>query len=236
MATQTLVRAQMFTGKAADGTPVKGDAGGLPDVIYIAVGMKVMVTYNIETELDVANGARGTIVRIITGDSGTVEAGVNHLQELSRPPICVLVRLWRTKLEKLPGLDEGVIPIVPIRTQFKLKLPNKKVLTVSREQLPLTPAYAFTDYRSQGQTIPYIIMDLATPPTGGLTSFNGYVTLSRSRMSETARLLRDFDEKLFTTPPSKHLALEDKRLEELDLATANRHYNSTSGGEISGST
>ena len=93
-----------------------------------------------------------------------------------------------------------------------LKLPNKRELTISREQLPLTPAYAFTDYRSQGQTINYIIMDLATPPTGVLTPLNGYVTLSRSRKSENVRLLRDFDEKLFTTPPDKHLELEDERL------------------------
>ncbi|EUC67452.1 ATP-dependent DNA helicase PIF1, partial [Rhizoctonia solani AG-3 Rhs1AP] len=225
--TKALVQAQLFTGKAADGTPVKGDAGGLPDTVFVAVGMKVMVTYNIETDLDVANGARGTVVQIITGDSNVTGSHAGHLQELSRPPICVLVKLWRTKIKKLGDLDEGVIPIVPMRTRFSLKLPNKKELTIWREQLPLTPAYAFTDYRSQGQTIPYIIMDLATPPTGGLTPFNGYVTISRSRTSKTARLLRDFDDKLFTTPPNEHLVLEDKRLEELDRLTANKHYNST---------
>ncbi|EUC60383.1 ATP-dependent DNA helicase pif1 [Rhizoctonia solani AG-3 Rhs1AP] len=167
--------------------------------------MKVMVTYNVETELDVANGARGTVARIITGDSDSRDDRVSHLRQLSRPPICVLVKLWRTKINRLDDLDDGVIPIVPIRAQFTLKLPNKKVLTIWREQLPLTPAYALTDYRSQGQTIPYIIKDLATPPTGGLTHSNGYVTLSRSRMAKTARLLRDFDDKLFTTPPDEHL-------------------------------
>ncbi|CCO34495.1 ATP-dependent helicase RRM3 [Rhizoctonia solani AG-1 IB] len=217
--TRSLLRAQTFTGKAADGTPAKGDPGGLPDIIPVAIGMKVMVTYNIETELDVANGARGTVVRIIANDEPTSDS--SHIRQLSRPPLCVLVKLWRTRIRKLGNLDEGVVPIVPIRTQFKLKLPNKRVLTIYREQLPLTPAYAFTDYRSQGQTIPYIIMDLATPPSDGLTPFNGYVTLSRSRAARTARLLRDFDEKLFTTPPDQSLLSEDERLEELDLRTAN---------------
>ncbi|CEL58884.1 hypothetical protein RSOLAG1IB_12210 [Rhizoctonia solani AG-1 IB] len=216
---KALLRAQMFTGTTADGTPVKGDAGGLSDIVLLAVGMKVMVTYNIETELDIANGARGTVVRIITGSANESDGGTGHIQDLSYPPICVLVKLWRTKAQKLPGLDEGVVPIVPIRTQFSLKLPKSKELNISRQQLPLTPAYAFTDYRSQGQTIPYIIMDLATPPTGGLTPFNSYVTISRSRTRETARLLRDFDEKLFTTPPNQHLASEDLRLEELDQET-----------------
>ncbi|KDN33133.1 hypothetical protein RSAG8_13778, partial [Rhizoctonia solani AG-8 WAC10335] len=63
-------------------------------------------------------------------------------------------------------------------------------------------------------------MELAAPLTGGLTPFNGYVTLSRSQKSETARLLRDFDEKLFTTAPDRYLELEDRMLEELDRLTA----------------
>ncbi|KDN39958.1 hypothetical protein RSAG8_08407, partial [Rhizoctonia solani AG-8 WAC10335] len=226
---KALLRAQFFAGKSSDGTPVRGDPGGLSDVVFVAVGMKVMVTYNVETELDVANGARGTVVQIITGDPNTKDDTTDHLRQLDRPPICVLVKLWRTNINRLGELDEGVVPIVPIRRQFTLKLPNKKVLTIWREKLPLTPAYAFTDYRSQGQTIPYIIRDLATPPTGGLTPFNGYVTLSRSRTSETARLLRDFDNKLFTTPPQEHLVTEDKRLEELDVITENEQSSVNSG-------
>ncbi|KAF8478323.1 hypothetical protein JB92DRAFT_2601607, partial [Gautieria morchelliformis] len=65
----------------------------------------------------------------------------------------------------------------------------------------LTAAYAFTDYRSQGQTLPCVIVDIATPPTGGLTPFNAYVALSRSSGSEFLRL-------------------EDERLEALDIETA----------------
>jgi hypothetical protein len=30
-------------------------------------------------------------------------------------------------------------------------------------------AYAFTDFKAQGQTIEHVIMDLAQPPTGTLT-------------------------------------------------------------------
>ncbi|KAF8334345.1 uncharacterized protein EI90DRAFT_2915260, partial [Cantharellus anzutake] len=33
---------------------------------------------------------------------------------------------------------------------------------------------------SQGQTIWHVIIDLAPPPTGGLTPFNTYVALSQS--------------------------------------------------------
>ncbi|KAF8587811.1 hypothetical protein K439DRAFT_1337045, partial [Ramaria rubella] len=54
----------------------------------------------------------------------------------------------------------------------------------------LTPAYTLTDYHSQGQTIPNVIVDIATPPTGGrLTLFNLYVLLSRSSGQDTISLL-----------------------------------------------
>ncbi|KAI5984330.1 hypothetical protein EDD15DRAFT_2115244, partial [Pisolithus albus] len=44
----------------------------------------------------------------------------------------------------------------------------------------ITAAYAFTDYRSQGQTLDSVIVDIATPPSGGLNLFNLYVALSRN--------------------------------------------------------
>jgi ATP-dependent exoDNAse (exonuclease V) alpha subunit len=35
----------------------------------------------------------------------------------------------------------------------------------------MTAAYAFTDYRSQGQTLPYVIVDIGSPPTAPLAKF-----------------------------------------------------------------
>ncbi|KAJ7126688.1 hypothetical protein C8R44DRAFT_617471, partial [Mycena epipterygia] len=46
-------------------------------------------------------------------------------------------------------------------------------------------AWIYRIYRSQGQTIPYVLVDIATPPTGGLSLFNLYVALSRSSGRET---------------------------------------------------
>ncbi|CAK5274245.1 unnamed protein product, partial [Mycena citricolor] len=51
--------------------------------------------------------------------------------------------------------------------------------TFRRRQYPITGAYTFTDYCSQGQTIKRVIVDIATPPSGGLSLFNLYVALSR---------------------------------------------------------
>jgi hypothetical protein len=95
------------------------------------------------------------------------------------------------------------------------------LITIDREQLALTAAYAFTDYKSQGQTMECVIIDLAKPPSGTLTSFNAYVALSRSR--GRIRLLRDFNEKLFTTHPSEELRKEDVRLAALENTTTKRY-------------
>jgi hypothetical protein len=90
---------------------------------------------------------------------------------------------------------------------------------VVRQQLPITSAYALTDYRSQGQTIFPVFVDPATPPTGGISLFNIYVVLSRSTGRSSIRLLRDFDDQLFRTPLDTDLVLEDERLETLNRET-----------------
>ena len=90
---------------------------------------------------------------------------------------------------------------------------------VWRKQYPITAAYAFTDYCSQGQTLPYVIVDIAKPPTGGLTLFNLYVALSWSSGRHTIRLLRDFDEHYFRQSHDMDLMEEDNRLEELNRLT-----------------
>ena len=47
--------------------------------------------------------------------------------------------------------------------------------------------------------------------------FTVYVVLSRSRGQNTIRLLRDFDEEIFTKHLSEYLHLEDEWLEKLAM-------------------
>ena len=88
-------------------------------------------------------------------------------------------------------------------------------------QLPVTAAYAFTDYCSQGQTIQHVIVDIASPPTGTLNLFNLYVALYRSEGRPSIRLLRDFDDRIFKREHDQQLINEDGRVEKLDLETKN---------------
>ncbi|KIK21826.1 hypothetical protein PISMIDRAFT_103327 [Pisolithus microcarpus 441] len=134
---------------------------------------------------------------------------------LERLPLFVLVKMERTRTAKLPNLEESVIPIQPASRTFRIKVKeNGKdiVRTVRRRQFPITAAYAFTDYRSQGQTLQSVIVDIATPPSGGLNLFNLYVALSRSPGRSQLRLLRDFDNNIFLKSHCNELLMEDDRL------------------------
>ncbi|KAI6097430.1 hypothetical protein EDD16DRAFT_1499389 [Pisolithus croceorrhizus] len=63
-------------------------------------------------------------------------------------------------------------------------------------QYPVTSAYAFTDYCSQGQTISHVIVDIVKPPRGGLNLFNLYIALSRSSGHDDC--LAEFDKQTMT--------------------------------------
>jgi hypothetical protein len=130
-----------------------------------------------------------------------------------------MVKLARTKASALEGLSDGVLPITPIANTFMIHDVHGANKAVTWYQVPVTSAYAFTDYRAQGQTIQCTLFVIAQPPTGELMPFNAYVALSRGHGRESMRLLRDFNDRLFTQHPSENLRPEDEWLERLDAIT-----------------
>ena len=130
------------------------------------------------------------------------------------PPLLVTIRVQTPSLSStLPGLQDGEFPVTPHTSSFKIHVSEDSSISVKRRQLPLTLAYAFTDFKSQGQTLEAVIVDLGKPPSFKLSPFNAYVALSRSRSRSTVRLLRDVDKELFTTYPSEELRKEEVRLQ-----------------------
>ncbi|SJL03171.1 uncharacterized protein ARMOST_06517 [Armillaria ostoyae] len=199
-------------------------SGRLAEKVEIAIGMKAMVLMNIATEADITNGTRGTIEDIILdsreddmpNDSATVEV------ELKYPPAVIIFRPDHASEEfEFEGLAKGLIPIVASEAGFTIDTRQGKI-RIHRRQMAITPAYAFTHHKCQGQTIEYVIVDLGTPPGGGLSPFNAYVVLSRSRGRKTIRLLQmPKDSGLFMKHPSESLRDEDERLARLTQNTRN---------------
>lgn len=197
------------------------DTSSLPNRVDLAIGMKVMVLLNIDTDSDLANGSRGVITDIILNPREVIEETSLSKVVLAYAPAAILFWPLFGGKKNVPGLPPGIIPIFPSRRSFTVKGVTNTV--VERVQYALTPAYTFTDYKAQGQTMDSVIIDLGKLPSSKLTAFNMYVSLSRGRGHSSIRLLRDFDEKLFTTHPSEELRKEDDRLDGLVLATMRRY-------------
>jgi hypothetical protein len=149
------------------------------------------------------NGVRGRVEGLVLDErERLIQTKETHTIRLQYPPRYVLVKLDRTKAPTLEGLSPNVIPIAPVKKTFTVNKNGSKV-SVTRSQLPLTLAYAFTDYRSQGQTLQPVIVDIAPPPYGHLTPFNIYVALSRGTGRESRQYpsLTGFRSYTVTTTP-----------------------------------
>ncbi|KAJ8586731.1 hypothetical protein M405DRAFT_907694 [Rhizopogon salebrosus TDB-379] len=115
--------------------------------------MEVMVTHNIETDLDIINGAWGTVMNIFLHPEEPPHDEEESSTTLKYPSAFILVKLNRTRASQLKGLEESVIPIEPITKTFRIGVHengNKVIRTMSRRQLPITAAYASTYYQAQG--------------------------------------------------------------------------------------
>ncbi|EAU83557.2 ATP-dependent DNA helicase PIF1 [Coprinopsis cinerea okayama7 len=197
--------------------------GRLEDEIQIAKGMKAMVLTNIATEADIANGTRGVVEDFWLHPEETATPNEDGTVKLHHLPPVIFFRPDQKTTLSFNGVPEGLIPIAPVSTSFKVENNDRESRDIKRTQFAITGAYAFTDYKSQGQTIEKTVVDIAPTPTGkGLSPFNAYVALSRGRGRDSIRLLRPFQEELFTVHPSEELREEMQRLEMLDRITRQR--------------
>ncbi|KAJ3893195.1 hypothetical protein GG344DRAFT_75268 [Lentinula edodes] len=161
-----------------------------------------MILANIATEADLANGTRGTVTDIILDHREPLEHEERDGAVLLRyPPAIVYFKPDGETRVRLEGFPDGLLPIVPQEGKFVAAVNEKKTCTILRRQLALTPGYAFTDLKGQGQTIEYVIVDLARPNYGSKLDAFG------------------FDESLFVSHPSPELEAEDARLAALEVET-----------------
>jgi hypothetical protein len=192
----------------------------LPTVLRLAVGMRVMVTRNIAVKANLSNGSRGRISHISLDprEAPISSSAIAEKQCILRyPPALIILELDFCDISPLPGLKPKQVPLVPMESKFTIG--SHPSLRVTRRQLPLSAAYAFTDFKSQGQTIDHIVVDIGKTSNFALSPFNAYVALSRSRGRDSIRLLRDFEDDLFTRHPSEYLRVEDERIEDLSKQT-----------------
>ena len=65
-----------------------------------------MVTFNVETDLDIANGARGEIIKIILDQRESSISMPQSIVNLEYPPARVLIKLLNTNISQLARLEK----------------------------------------------------------------------------------------------------------------------------------
>ena len=168
---------------------------GLPRELRLFIGMPVIVTQNIATELGITNGTVGKIksIHLKNGEVITGDTGYHHIQH---PLEYIIVELENISMRPLNGLPPNHVPITVKRDSFQVYLPEKeKSINVNRLHFPLVPRYSCTAHKSQGQTLQKAIVDLR-PAYGNAKNVGiefAYVPLSRVKRLQDLTILRPFD-------------------------------------------
>ena len=184
------------------------DAGGLDAVIFLARGAAVMLTSNLWQEGGLCNGATGVVEDL--------------LFHPDRPPpylpIAALVHFSHYTDPAFLPTNPKTVPIPPHLSEWES---DGQIL--SRQQLPLRLRYAVTIHKSQGQTLPQVVVDLGTAEKATGISF---VAISRVRSLQNLVLQPMSFQRLQAIGKSKHLRerlREEERLRNLAQVIALRY-------------
>eukprot|EP00660_Eupelagonema_oceanica_P019368 gene19368-biopygen18698 len=156
--------------------------GFLFGCLPLVEGMEFMLTQHVSRALRLFKGTRVVLRRVVYDVREDVVSGASPARQLQYLPIVVFVEVLERPgggdHTQLPGLQTGIVPIVPMQQQWSTG-PDGTGTKVQRTQLPLVPTFAFTYHHVQGMTFPAIILDLCLPTDAEPGA--PYIGLSRVR-------------------------------------------------------
>ena len=171
--------------------------------MFLAKGARVMLTTNLWQKVGLCNGAAGTVYDIVYQEG---HAPPN-------PPITVLVRFDNYSG---PPFYNHCVPVTPIAHKW-----TDGAQQLSRQQLPLTPSYAITFHKSQGQTLDKAVIDLGKSELAAGCTF---VAISRLKKLEDALCQPMTFERLLAIGRAKRLSeRKQERLHSLAQVTSSTH-------------
>lgn len=211
----------------------------LPGLLPLIPGMPVMLTENICTQLGLTNGTNGIFRKLIYDKDSIVDNSKNEnllfpIQStvFVRNPITALVEISSSNINGVfEGLPNKIIPIPLVEGRFTINsnkilntstkkfFKNAKNFTIKRIQFTLVSAYAITTYKSQGQTMNNIVIDLVLPPFACKEIATPYVPLSRAPSLNNILILRDFKFESINIPQTVNQKLELENIENMNLKT-----------------
>jgi hypothetical protein len=181
------------------------DTAGLPGMLSLTVGDRVMLKHNICVSYGLANNALGKVVGYLMPPSHDCSTDI-----IESMPLGVLVEFdkFDCPLRSFVQTQYGsrVVPILPATISFNFK----KMFWVTRTMIPLKLAYATTVHNSQSETYTCpVIIDLLS------MQFNNrlpYVALTRARRLSQVTFLRDFPKSAVNKALSVELKNEQAKL------------------------
>lgn len=164
------------------------DAEGLPSMLLISKGARIMIKNNLLTAFGIVNGTMGILHDIIWKPDD---------DPFTNLPFMILFKP-DTYSDNGPHLflDNGkpIVPIFPITREWE-----DGTRSLSRTMFPIALAYAITVHKSQGLTLDRIVLDLSERDfVGGLT----YVAISRTRHVTGLMFDRAFTKQRFHEKPT----------------------------------
>ncbi|KAK3932414.1 ATP-dependent DNA helicase [Frankliniella fusca] len=178
---------------------------GIPTIVKLKVGAQYMVTYNLDTDDGLCNGATGKLKRI---DFGTNAKG-------EKKPLRLWIKFHECHVgKKMRHIHKKTIsehqipdtwtPLFPLAVTVKTR--KNSSLKINRMQFPLTLAHALTIHKSQGQSLKKVVVHIKKTLSRELL----YVACSRATSLNGLFIIGSFK------APNKldengHLAQEIKR-------------------------
>jgi hypothetical protein len=134
--------------------------------------------------------------------------------------VCLLFKRDIIRHQAFEGIDRDCIPV--FASTFPVKVGN---MWIQRHQVPVSPAFALTEYKVQGLTFRTAVLDLSRKSyaNGEDASHSRhcstYVQLSRLQVMDRLWLLEPVTLSDLRNSMHRELIAEDQRLKQLAAAT-----------------
>ncbi len=178
--------------------------GGLPGTLTLAIGIKVLVTKNLDIADHLVNGVTGTVKKI----SVNPQSPVNGTIFIKFDSEEIGAKAKKTSPHKT------LVPIQAITAKFPLS--KHSSVRVERKMYPLLECFALTSHKAQGSTYSFMKAVFTLPDNmKSLQQGQAYTILSRAT-SRQGLLLEGF------TPDA--IKVNESALKEMDRMTQNASF------------
>jgi len=203
----------------------------IPSVFFFARGMPIIVNANLYQGLKIVNGGRYVASDVILEPGQAGYAIADDITLFFGPPAAVVIDVPATLGIEIPNLPAGVMTLKTETRKLDLKNHVRISVFCSRTGVPCTPAFAITDYKSQGHDFNEIVAEIrgrqsfpdGTPKKCDFMTL--YVVLSRCTTFEGLSFMSRIRETDFLgNSVSETIKRGVERLEKLHLETTERFF------------